>query len=563
MKYFVFALLLTLFFDVRSQKSETFVMPMNIKPEVSGSFAELRTNHFHSGIDLSTVGRIGVPVYSVMDGFVSRIKVSSGGYGKALYIEHPNGMTSVYAHLSAYSARIDSLVRISQYEKESFEVEIHLNPNQLRIGAGELVALSGNSGSSGGPHLHFELRDTQTQDPLEPMANLSYVKDNVPPVIYGIKIYPLSLTSKVGQGRDAFYYPVVAGAKGYVLKDRQSVTAAGTIGFGVHVIDLLTDNHRRCGVSDIRLYCDNELLYHSSQERISFAKTRYINSYIDYAERMNNNRFIQKSFVDPNNRLDCYLKNETLEVKPGEVKNMRYEIRDARGNLSVAEFVVKGVEPFQSEKPTALSANEHKVPWRRGLTYDADGLSLFIAPESVYRDEILVISKGVVGEETVYRVGNHDIPIHEPFELSIALPERMKADPAKAYIAYIDSKNKPNFMGGSILNDRIIVKSRQFGRFVVRSDNKAPLVSLKQVQGSDYRKRRFIDVTIKDDESGIASYRCEIDGKWQLFEYDYKTSTLRGDLKLMGLPKDMTHELVVSVKDARGNEKIQKYSFIY
>ncbi len=559
-------LIIMMFFSLvaaNGQKSETFVMPMNITPAVSGSFAELRTNHFHSGTDLSTVGKIGVPVYSVLPGFVSRIKVAWGGYGKALYIEHPNGMTSVYGHLSAYCGVVDSLVRAQQYLQESFEVEIHLKPGELNVAAGELVALSGNSGSSGGPHLHFEMRDTQTQDPVEPMDYLTYVKDDVAPVVYGIKIYPQSPVSKVAQGSVPIYYPVVATGGIYTLKDLQTITAAGKIGIGVHVVDFLTGNHRKCGVADIRLLCDGELIFHSNLSRISFANTRYVNSYIDYADRINLSRFIQKSFVDPNNRLECYIKKEQLAIEAGEVKKMRYEIRDARGNMSVVEFTIKGVDTLAKPIVRPLANGERRLLWRRGLACESDGVSVFIAPESVYRDEIIKIATAGIPDNPVYQVGSYDIPIHEPFELSIEIPQKYKSNIGKVYIAYIDNKNRYNYLGGSILNNKLIVKSRVFGRFTVVMDNTPPSVAIKPVQGNDYRNRQFIDITIKDEHSGIAYYRCEIDGKWQLFEYDPKTSLLRGDLKVMGLKRGGSHDMVVTVKDARGNEKIQKYSFIY
>ena len=161
-KFFTVLVLLLSLFIAKAEGDEPFNMPMKIKPVVSGSFAELRANHFHSGIDLTTSGKLGYPVFSVYSGFVSRIKVSASGYGKAIYVEHPNGLTSVYAHLNGYCEKIDSLVRTHQYEKESFEVEIHLNPGVLPVDGGEVIAFSGNSGSSGGPHLHFELMSGKT-----------------------------------------------------------------------------------------------------------------------------------------------------------------------------------------------------------------------------------------------------------------------------------------------------------------------------------------------------------------------------------------------------------------
>ncbi len=557
--------LLFAFHIARAEGDEPFTMPMKIKPVVSGSFGELRTNHFHSGIDLTTSGRTGYPVLAVYPGFVSRIKVSASGYGHAVYVEHPNGLTSVYGHLDRYSDRIDSVVRAHQYEKESFEVEIHLNPGVMTIERGEVIAFSGNSGSSGGPHLHFELRDTQTQEPLDPMSYMIGIKDDVAPVVTGIKLYPLSSVSKIGAGTASVYIPVVTSGQQFVPKDNRTVTVAGKIGVGVHVTDYLTDNQRRCGVSDIRLYCADELVFHSNMARFSFDKTRYINSFIDYQDRIRNMRFIQKSFVEPNNRLDNYIEAKDLVIKPGEQKQMRYEIRDISGNLSVVVFNLKGSEPLDKGVAPKLSAGHHQLFWRRGLSMDTTGLSVYIAPESVYSDQIinLGISHAAPYVNPVYRVGSDDIPIHEAYELSIDIPAKALAHPAKAYIAYIDSKNKSNFMGGSILNNRLIVKSRVFGRFTVMTDTLPPTVAVKTQPNGDHRAKPILSVTIKDEQSGIAFYRCEIDGQWQLFGYDAKTSLLSGDLRKMNLKKGVKHLLEVKVTDARGNERIQKYSFLY
>lgn len=564
MKMFQMLLMLSVFFVTKAQKPESFIMPMAVRPVVSGSFAELRTNHFHSGIDLTTSGKIGLPVMSVHSGFVSRIKVSTSGYGKALYVEHPNGLTSVYAHLDGYSPRLDSVVRAHQYSKESFEVEIHFNPDALPVMQGEVVAFSGNSGSSGGPHLHFELRDTQTQEPIDPMPHMLGIKDDVPPTVYGIKLYPLSPVSRVGGGVEPLYLPVVSSGNRYILKESR-VAAAGRIGVGVHVTDFLTDNHRKCGVIDIRLYCDDQLIFHSNMGRFSFSQTRYINSFIDYKERIRNLRFIQKSFVDPNNRLSNYLKSSDLLIAPSEEKKMRYEIRDASGNLSQVEFVLKGVEPLERPSLVKLSHGEHRLFWRRGLSLDTVGLSIHIAPGSVYKDELVRLGTSRVAgfDNPVYHVGSDDVAVHEPYELSINIPHNALMVPEKTYIAYIDSKNKANYMGGSILNNRLVVKSRVFGRFTVMTDSLPPSIVVKKMPEGDHRSKSWMEITIKDEQSGIAYYRCEINGKWQLFEYDHKTSMLRGDLRRMGLKRGERHQLHVMVKDARGNESVQKYSFLY
>lgn len=244
---------------------------------------------------------------------------------------------------------------------------------------------------------------------------------------------------------------------------------------------------------------------------------------------------------------------------------MRYEIRDVSGNISVVRFVLKGAEPMESPQQIKLSAGEHHLHWRRGLSLDTTGLSVFIAPGSVYQDQVIRLGIGRQAgfDNPVYQVGSDDIPVHEAYELSIDIPKQSLTQPEKAYIAYIDSKNKANYMGGSVLNDQLVVKSRVFGRFTVLTDTQAPTIEVRTAPNGDHRVKPVLSISIKDGQSGIAYYRCEINGQWQLFEYDHKTSLLKGDLRQMNLKKGAKYQLEVKVQDARGNERIQKYSFLF
>lgn len=232
-----FLLFLLLFSSLLRAQEAYYTDPLKIPLLLSGSFAELRSNHFHSGIDIKTQGVTGLPVYAVADGAVSRIVVSPTGYGNALYIDHPNGTTSVYGHLLRFSPEIQNYVKDKQYEKQSFKVDLKVPSYLFKVKKDEEIAKSGNSGSSGGPHLHFEIRDTKSEEPLNPLEYGFSVVDNTPPKIFSLLVVPLSDTSTVNQQRTEKSYPVVFYDGKYHLKNNPIIPAYGEIGFAIQAND--------------------------------------------------------------------------------------------------------------------------------------------------------------------------------------------------------------------------------------------------------------------------------------------------------------------------------------
>ena len=250
-----------------------FRSPLEIPLNLSGNFGELRTNHFHAGIDIKTEQREGLNVVSAGDGFVSRIKVSPVGYGYALYIDHPNGYTTVYGHLQRYAAKIDDYLKTQQYDLESFSVDLYLQPGQLPVAKGELVGLSGNSGGSGGPHLHFEIRETATEKVLNPLLFGLQVKDKIPPSISSVWIVPMSDSSWVNAGR----VPIALETKGGGLKTTTLPKVYGDFGFAVTTIDMLDGNSNRCGIYRIEFFVDDLQVYGQRMDRLDFTTNRAMN----------------------------------------------------------------------------------------------------------------------------------------------------------------------------------------------------------------------------------------------------------------------------------------------
>jgi len=566
--YYIWVLLLFTTYISGQESKPDFYPPLKLKPVVSGSFGEIRSNHFHSGLDLTTNGKQGYRVYSSDEGFVSRIKVSPTGYGKALYIQHPDGYTTVYGHLQRFSKRIDSLVIKRQYENQSYGVNLFFKKNELPVKRGEVVAYSGNSGSSGGPHLHYEIRNTASQKPVDPLLFRSDVEDDVRPRIQGVKIYPVDSNSRIEGGHKSKYMQTVFYDKQYHPKGQKSVKVYGKIGLGLQVLDYLSDSWRKCGVRSVELFVDSQRIYMSDVSTFSFAETRYINSLVDYAEKKHTGKVIQKSFVEPNNRLSIYkgVKDKgVIDLKPGDKMEVKYVVKDASENVSVLSFNLIGVA-YPNDNPAAGGDHDmmQKIAWDKPFEFKSDGVTVKFNSKTFYTNvpfyfEVDNDSNNFLSP--VYVVGNDDIPVHKYFDLEIPIPDSINYPKDKLLIAGVTSRGKPYYLGGVAEENKLSVRVRGFGKFALYVDTVVPAVRLYRApSGLNYKGRKTVDFKISDNLSGIKSYNCYIDGKWVLFEYDAKNSKLTGYKEHFPEVGSGKKELRIVVVDNRGNKKERKYN---
>ncbi len=541
-----------------------FVKPMKLKPSVSGSFGELRSNHFHSGLDLTTNQKTGYRIYASDKGHVSRIKVSPYGYGKALYIDHEGGYTTVYAHMERYSERIDSLVMDEQYKQKSFAVELFFKPGEVSIERAEVIGYSGNSGSSGGPHLHYEVREQASQKPINPLLFRDDIADDVRPQVQGMKLYCLSDDASIDGQRKDKYLPTVFYDSTFYPKGTKTFSANGKIGVGVQVLDYFTDSWRKCGISIIDLYMNDTLVYNFHIDKFSFAETRYLNSHIDYAEKIRSGKVIQKSFVEPNNRLSLYGKKNTYTaiVKQGDKKDFKYVIEDFVGNRSIVEFTITGEAPLPPAP--AIDNNLLAVDYSKAFSIDTLGLKVNIPANSLYTNAHLFIHKeekdGLIAP--IYYMGDRHTPLHRAMTVDIAIPDSLLKYGDKLCMAGISSSDKTYSLGGKLTNNRLSTSTRSFGKFTIAVDTIAPVIKLRKAPANNnYSGRNSIEVIISDSFSGINDYECLIDDQWALFEFDAKNARLTGTFKHIPFLKKGTHELKVNVTDNKGNVSTKSYRF--
>ncbi|HHT34336.1 MAG TPA: M23 family metallopeptidase [Bacteroidales bacterium] len=560
MRYsFTIGLLLFLLINTPSTlHPQTYRNPLTIPSALSGNFGELRSNHFHSGIDFKTQHSVNKPVVAIEDGYVSRISVSPGGYGLALYIDHPGtGHTSVYGHLNSFSDKIARYVVDKQYELERYQVNLHPEEGLLPVKRGEQIALSGNSGSSGGPHLHFEIRDRETEEPLDVLEFIGPIPDNREPDLRGIALYPFDGRGMVNGSSNPLRITLGKDKGGNPLPPVPSLTAWGRIGIGLKAYDRMNGQSNIYGVKHIRLYLDDEQIFASTIRRFSFNETRMLNALIDFAEWREHRSLYMKSFLEPGNRLPFFESTNRgyIEINEERAYRFRYELEDHYGNRLTYPFTVMGV-PDRIPQPVPCG---HFMSWQFENSYMDPDLSLIIPAGNLYHDICFTHGsrKSNSHYSDIHRLHDTPVPLHRQATLRI----RVKSDTLQLKSNYgivtLDKNGKENWLGGTYLHGGITAHIRELGgRYAVSSDTEAPVIT--PLQQENWKSRRTIRIRLTDNKSGIASFRGEINGRFVLFSHDSKSTLYSYRLDEARLPAEVPLELTFTATDGAGNSTLYR-----
>jgi hypothetical protein len=512
-----------------------FISPLDIPLYLSGTFGELRDDHFHSGLDIRTGEVEGLKVYAVADGYVSRIKVSSEGYGKALYITHPNGYVSVYAHLQQYLGGIKDYVKSEQYLRESFEVDLYPAAGAIEVKQGEIIALSGDSGGSGGPHLHFEIRDAGSEKPINPLLFGYSVEDVSSPVINLLKVYPADRKCLIrSKNREAEF--ALQGSNGkYSPAGKDTISISGKAYFGINTIDLFNNGNNKNGIYSISLLVDSALVYKQVMETFSFDETRYVNSLIDYPDYVLNQRMVQKSYIQPNNHLSVYknVKNDgIIEFADDEVHLLTYKVADASGNTSTLSFWVKSeilkepVDPYENNidaKGTIFTYKMDNVFETEQVKFEVPGSALYDTLLFTYK----LLSPIRNSYSGVHQLHNPTTSLQTWCSLRIRPDSLPKALQEKAVIVKIEEQQKLTSVGGEWNNGFVSAQVREFGKYCVMVDTISPkIIPVNISNNKSIATQGTLQLQITDELSGINSYRGMLNGKWILMDYDAKNDLL-------------------------------------
>lgn len=531
--------------------------PLRVTPALSGNFGELRPNHFHAGIDLKTGGQEGLDVLAIEDGYVSRIKISPYGYGKVLYIDHPNGYTSVYAHLSGFEASIAAYIKEQQFALKSVDVDLFPAKNLLPVSRGALVAYSGNTGGSAGPHLHFEIRETKSEIPRNPLLLNFPIQDTKPPVIEAIAVVPLNQSSKVNGAKTTFRSRV----SGSSLMAQQPIKIQGAFGLQVRGFDSQDGSANQNGIFKIDWYVDDELIGYFKADSIPFDISRHMNALIDYPYYYYNKGRYLKLYRVPGNQLPNlkYPNNGIMNLKNGEHK-VTIVAADVHGNQTKLTFDVLVESPASTESSSLKNTNEKLLRWDLPYFYESETFKLFLPRLCVYESETLKINE-LKGAIPSIEVMNPSIPVQEAFVIQTPIPATA-ASKTGWFIAQLDANGKPiKALSTKVNQEWLTAESRSFGRFGPYQDVFAPNIkSVNFISGNHYNSG-LIKFYISDALSGIEKIEVYVNNQWMRYDYEPKQDLITIDV--MDISKSTENqEIMLKVTDLAGNVATFEGKFI-
>lgn len=541
-----------------------FRSPIDTQIFLSATFGEPRMNHFHSGIDIKTNNSEGWKVYAAADGYVSRIKISSNGYGKAIYITHPNGYVTVYAHLQKFNFKINSWVKQRQYEKESFEIELYPDAKDFPIKKEDIIAYSGNSGGSAAPHLHFEIRDGKSEKPINPLQFGMNVQDTIPPILNELVIYSLE---KFQRPFEPLKVKLKKDSANHYTVDEDIYVPLSKAGFGISTYDMSDGAENINGIYSLELRVENNLAYSFKMDSFSFDETRYANCHIDYAENKLKGNTIYRCFLLPGNESPIYsfgLGKGGINLQNKKL-NCKITVADFMGNISTLNFLIDGKQHREND---AVKQAEERFAYNRENHFHNDDIVLHFPEKTFYDDFNFQYSKkDTAGKNifsSVHQVHNWLIPLHKSFAINIKLKNLPKSLIAKAVVVYRDGEGNIKSKGGIFdenYNDGFMkAQAKELGDFFVMIDTMPPKIETMNISnGKNMGREESVRIRITDDLSGIFFYRGEIDRKWILMEYDAKNNLLTHTFDERISKGE--HELKLTIRDERKNEKVLKIKF--
>jgi hypothetical protein len=574
MRYFVFLLMLySAFLPLQAQAPAYYRSPLDSSMTLSlaGNFGEPRENHFHSGIDFRVGGQPGAKLYAVADGYISRISVSAGGYGKALYITHPNGATSVYAHLHAFPSRMKKYIERVQYKKRRFVVNECVDSTLFPVKKGQVIGIAGNSGYSFGAHLHFELRETASDKTLNTVKQgVVRMPDNIPPKIHHLVFYKYATTLGIPE-----IEPFLSSAAADMAK-KSPVAVPDTFFLAVDVDDRQNGPSGVLGVNRLMVKLDGELIFAYRMDGFLFDDTKYINSLMAYDWWVTQKRPMIKTYLEPgNNMLYIYDKvagDGLISLPDTAAHTMEIIAYDDVGNSSQLAFnVQKSLPPLFPKRMPLNDAKEPAVPKGFPMFHDSlnifhkDGLRVTVPAGALYRPVWFTadtLSRPDSACSACWRILTAETPLHHAAQIHLPADVPPHLQP-KAVVASYNSKGKISSSGGTWNGDGVSASISSFGDYFVALDTVPPLIEPQFVRHANLKRHGKLSMKITDDLSGINSYSVTIDGKWALMEYDAKDDVLEYFFNPARIKRNQTHTLVLTVTDKRHNSSTFETSFIW
>lgn len=548
----------TVFFSLLSILSQevnkyNFRPPIGIPILLSGNFGELRSNHFHTGLDIKTNGRINYKIYSIDTGFVSRINVSKRGYGKAIYVAHPNGFTSVYAHLDHFPEKIEKILRKRQYELQTETLTYYLDSLDLTVSKGEVIAYSGNTGGSSGPHLHFEIRETKSEHPINPELFNFDIVDNKSPIINKLRLYSFLNSNSLDSYSSKDFLTIKKNQK-YHLKYDSIIYLNGLSGFGLKSTDYYDNSSNRCGVYSINMYIDQQLKYQLKFDEIDFETNRQTNIHKDYSAYQQLREKIHKMYIHPNNELQIYKKNignGLICFQDTLIHEIQIVVGDINNNISRLKFFVKN---------TSIGSCENEFSFQKiqpTIIYSPDSSMLVVMDTNTLYDNTPIYP---IKKQSIYTFNNSNIPLKRKFVLSIKLSKNESLNRDKLFIGELTKNGNIINKNADISKDWISTEVNKFGKYKIFTDSIPPKINHV---GNNFQKNKNQELVFKIIElkSGVDKYNVFIDNKWVLSNYSSKNNRLKVSLDKYANVLSGYHSCRVEVSDERKNKTVLEFEF--
>jgi len=573
MKLLIVGVQLLTFWNLFSQtsiKNWEILPPLSIDLVLSGNFGELRSSSFHTGLDFKTQQKENFPVFAVDDGYISRVVISKSGYGKAIYITHKNGYTTVYAHLRNFYSDLYEFVKSKQYQMKSYEVNLYLPEDKFIIKKGQVIGYSGNTGNSFGPHLHFEVRKKE-EETLNPLPLFSTIKDMFYPIIKNICFYKIDENiCNFQSGENKFCIsPEIKKGK-YFIKD--TINVYGKIGFGIEGYDNI-NSINQCGIYSIELFVNNNKIYHIQFDKLAFSEQKFYKGFIDYESNVKEKKQIYKLFVEPNINLNIYKyisNNGILEFyKEGEINLIKIVAKDISRKQAVIEFYVKTMKNNKNDKEKIyLNIYDYfdSVSYKKDYTIYLDEFYVFIPSFSLFNNICFTYKKHINNEylSNIHEICKSYIPLKEKITIGIMSSKYFDNEDRILMAEIFNNKIVKVYKTEKIKNNFYKAEVNNFGEYALVIDTIPPICIPENLSSSLlYKDNDTISFTVKDNMSDISKYEALIDNKWALLEYDLKKNKMFYVVDKSRLIRNKKHSMIINLEDIAGNKSSFEYFFNY